>query len=210
MGQGFGAVGQALGQVGFSGCNRVRVLLQSIFKNAVCVGLGQGIKHLAAKADEHHAEQETGGQAKRENDRTTPECLGRICRVKSHPLRRLNHRAKRTKDAEGEHFFRRERPGCARYGKRGVWDVVDFFKKCRWTTQCRHGGQSCEEHPGHQQRPLQCIGPRHAAHAADHDVEHRHQRQEAGPDFERVFPGEQSFGNDAAGLNLNDHVRHGV
>ena len=58
--------------------------------------------------------------------------------------------------------------------------------------------------------PCNCIGPRHAAHAADHDVEHRHQRQEAGPDFERVFPGEQSFGNDAAGLNLNDHVRHGV
>ena len=76
MGQGFGAVGQALGQVGFSGCNRVRVLLQSIFKNAVCVGLGHWVEHLAAKPDEHHAEQETGSQAKRENDRATPECLG--------------------------------------------------------------------------------------------------------------------------------------
>ena len=58
--QGLGAFGQAFGQVGFSDSIFICPLLYVIFDYAVGGRLGQGIKHLSAKPNEHYTEQKTG------------------------------------------------------------------------------------------------------------------------------------------------------
>ena len=210
VGQGLAALGQAPRQIGFADGDRLAIDLHLVVEGTVGAWLGHGIKHLAAQADQHHAKQKTGRQAKRENDRAAPERLGRLGRVKAHPLRRLDHRAKRAEDAECEQFLRRERAGGAGDGEGRARQLGDFREKSGRPAQGSHGGGTGKQHPAHQQRALQRIGPRNAAHAADHDVKHRHERQQAGADLERVFAAEELARNDPARLDLDDDVRHGI